>query len=205
MTSSLGTVIITGANGGLGSAFVKRFVEGNYPYYGIFTVRARNPSSSGTVENLVSSTTKGYDIVTLDLTSLDAVRNFAKEINHKVADRKIPPIRALVLNAALQQVKGMTFTTDGYETMFAVNYLANFLLVLLLLKSMDKDHGRIVFVSSFTHDPSHYMCAAFATDKIIFKDPEVMAKPVDEVKKGDDFRAGMRRYARTKLLLLMFM
>ena len=43
----------------------------------------------------------------------------------------------------------------------------------------------------------------FATDKIVFKSPEVMAHPQEE--KGDQWAYGMRRYGLSKLLMLMFM
>lgn len=33
-----------------------------------------------------------------------------------------------------------------------VNYLANFILCLLLLQSMDKKHGRILIVGSWSHE-----------------------------------------------------
>ncbi len=35
---------------------------------------------------------------------------------------------------------------------FQVNYLAHFLFTLLLLQSMDKTHGRIVVIGSWTHE-----------------------------------------------------
>lgn len=44
------------------------------------------------------------------------------------------------------------YSKEGFEETFAVNRLSHFLLVNLLLDRMDKD-GRIVFVSSGTHDP----------------------------------------------------
>ena len=94
---------------------------------------------------------------------------------------------------------------DGIETTFAINYLSNFILVLLLLKSMDTEKGRIVFVSSFTHDTSHYMNSAFVSDKLIYRDPELIAYPDYQDKKGEEWVQGMRRYALSKLLLIMFM
>jgi len=42
-----------------------------------------------------------------------------------------------------------------------------------------------------------YMNSYFAREKIIFKDPLAMAKPVDEEKKDDEVKSGMHRYART--------
>lgn len=41
---------------------------------------------------------------------------------------------------------------DGYEMSWQVNYLANFIFCLLVLQSMDKKAGRILIVSSSTHE-----------------------------------------------------
>lgn len=41
---------------------------------------------------------------------------------------------------------------DGYEMTWQVNYLANQLLVLMLLQSMDTTHGRIVIIGSWSHE-----------------------------------------------------
>jgi NAD(P)-dependent dehydrogenase (short-subunit alcohol dehydrogenase family) len=202
-----GTVIVTGANGGLGSAFVERLLQSKPSnQYGIFTVRGLTDQSSGTLEKLLSSSSFPHSIVPLDLTSLSAVREFAEDVNSRVTTVQIPQIRAVVLNAAWQTFDGkIHYTKDGIETTFAVDYLSNFLLVLLLLKSMDPEKGRIVFVSSFTHDTSHYMNSAFVSEKLIYRDPELIAHPDCEDKKGEEWVQGMRRYALSKMLLIMFM
>jgi NAD(P)-dependent dehydrogenase (short-subunit alcohol dehydrogenase family) len=200
-----GTVLITGANGGLGTAFVSKFLQSSSPYLGLFTVRSRSSESSSVLEKLVASSKHPHTIAAVDLSSLTAVRAFARNINEQVSSGQILPIRALVLNAAIQETKGQSYTTDGLETTFAVNYLGNFLLVLLLLKSMDQDNGRIVIVSSFTHDPERSYNRSFVTDKLVFRKPQLMARPETEDKPGDQFMAGMRRYALSKTLMLMFM
>jgi NAD(P)-dependent dehydrogenase (short-subunit alcohol dehydrogenase family) len=41
---------------------------------------------------------------------------------------------------------------DGYEMTWQVNYLANQLLVLMLLQSMDTTSGRIVIIGSWSHE-----------------------------------------------------
>ena len=41
---------------------------------------------------------------------------------------------------------------DGYEMTWQVNFLSNLLLALLLLQSMDKKHGRILIVGSWSHE-----------------------------------------------------
>lgn len=198
-----GTILITGANGGLATAFIDQLIETNLPYLGVFTVRGNSAQSSAALRKLVSNAYFPHSILTLDLDDLASVRNFAKDINSKVSGQKLPKIRALILNAAIQTFKGVTYTKDGIEMAFGVNYLANFLLILLLLESMDPEMGRIVIVSSFTHDPEYRYNSNFATDKIVFKSPEVMAHPQEE--KGDQWAYGMRRYGLSKLLMLMFM
>lgn len=42
-------------------------------------------------------------------------------------------------------------THDGYEMSWQVNYLSNLILVLMLLESMDKENGRIMIISSWSH------------------------------------------------------
>lgn len=41
---------------------------------------------------------------------------------------------------------------DGFEMSWQVNHLSNFVLVLLLLQSMDKKNGRILIVGSWSHE-----------------------------------------------------
>jgi NAD(P)-dependent dehydrogenase (short-subunit alcohol dehydrogenase family) len=43
-------------------------------------------------------------------------------------------------------------TEDGYEMTWQVNYLSNLVLALLLLRSMDKEKGRILIVGSWSHE-----------------------------------------------------
>jgi len=178
-TEPIGTVIIAGANGGLGSAFVERLLRSDFTnQYGIFTVRNLTAQSSGTLDGILSSSNLLHSIVPIDLTNLSAVRNFAQDVNSHVSTGQIPKIRALVLNAAWQTFDGtIHYTEGGIEATFAINHLSNYLLVLILLKSMDREKGRIVFVSSFTHDTSHYMNGAFVFDKLIFRDPDLVAHP----------------------------
>jgi NAD(P)-dependent dehydrogenase (short-subunit alcohol dehydrogenase family) len=108
MPSSTGTVLITGANGGLGSAFVSQFLKSPQAanHTGLFAVR--NPSTATTLEKVVSSTSNSHsrhEIISLDLSNLASVRAGAKAINERIASGALPPIRALVLNAAIQHTR----------------------------------------------------------------------------------------------------
>ncbi|KAF3483997.1 uncharacterized protein GIQ15_03321 [Arthroderma uncinatum] len=129
MGESRGTILVTGANGVLGSAVVREIVKSpSYcsSYYGLYTVRDSSSSSS----LHASRTSLGW-----------------------LASGKIPPIRALILNAGFQENFTQTSTEDGFDMTFQVNYLSHFLLTLLLLGSMDKEKGRILYIGSWVHDP----------------------------------------------------
>ncbi|KAH7327107.1 hypothetical protein BKA65DRAFT_62351 [Rhexocercosporidium sp. MPI-PUGE-AT-0058] len=216
MTSPLkGSVLITGANGGLGSAFVANFLNSPQAkeYRGLFTVR--NASTAHDLQAIVKKAPKDteFEVLPLDLGSLENVRTIAADVNERVANRTLEPIRALVLNAAYQDAgaeafKPQTFTKEGYEMAFGANYLANFVFVLDLLQSMDKEHGRIVFVSSWTHDaydpqnnsPPIYKGEEFKT---MFTSAQALSKGIEYT--DDAWAAGMRRYGASKLLGVMWM
>jgi NAD(P)-dependent dehydrogenase (short-subunit alcohol dehydrogenase family) len=151
-----GSIVLTGSNGGLGSAIVDQLI--NQPdlakdLFGLHTVR--NLQSAENVSKVLKkaeSMQHMHELVSLDLGSLDSVRTAAEDINERVASGYLPPIRALILNAGWQEQTSQTFTSDGFDMSFQANYLAHFLLTLLLLQSMDKERGRIVILGSWTHE-----------------------------------------------------
>jgi NAD(P)-dependent dehydrogenase (short-subunit alcohol dehydrogenase family) len=148
-------LLLTGGNGGLASAFVAQFLKSPYAAacHCVYTVR--DPAKALSLYSALKHAPKehNYEVGALDLTALENVRTFAANINKRVADGDLPLIKALVLHASIQIYGPSKFTSDGIESTLAVNYLANFLLVLLLLKSMDPEHGRIVHISSNSHAP----------------------------------------------------
>jgi NAD(P)-dependent dehydrogenase (short-subunit alcohol dehydrogenase family) len=156
MASPEGSIFVTGANGGLGSAILKHIAESSKyakSYHGIYTVR--NTERADTAKKALQkakSTGHTYELVPLDLSSLASTRKVAEDINKRVADGSIPPIRALILNAAWQEWTSHTMTEDGFDMTFQANHLSHFLLTLLLLKSMDKKNGRIVVLGSWSHE-----------------------------------------------------
>jgi NAD(P)-dependent dehydrogenase (short-subunit alcohol dehydrogenase family) len=141
-----------------------------------------------------------HDILALDLSNLDQICAFAKDINSRVSSGIIPPLRALILNAAFQETTRQTLTEDKRDMTFAVNYLANFLLVLLMLRSMDKEHGRIVFISSWSHNPTDPRTfGRSGMEKHLFTDTESFVYPKTKPLEGSI------RYGASKLCLLMMM
>ena len=88
--------------------------------------------------------------IPLDLTELDSVRAFATSVSERLGDI---PVDALVLNAGvvLPDVTGRT--VDGFETTFAVNHLAHYLMLRLLLPTL-ADGAIVVLTTSGTYDPA---------------------------------------------------
>lgn len=153
-----GTIVLTGANGGIGSAIVSRIRSSPElsSYHAIYTVRDASSSIPHHLDphqkSNTNTNTQTYDTISLELTDLTSVRTAAASINARVAAGEIPPIRALILNAGYNELNIQRFTDDGFATMFMANYLGHWLLVLLLLQSMDRDMGRIVVIGSKAHE-----------------------------------------------------
>ncbi|GIZ49980.1 hypothetical protein CKM354_001299500 [Cercospora kikuchii] len=204
-----GTILLTGASGGLSRGFIQQLFESNHceELFGLYTTR--DPSFCPDLVRLLDSAPAGhhYALEQLDLSSLDNVRKFAASVKARVASGFLPPIRAILINATVWQADGQKFSVDGLEMNFAANYLAHFLLVLLLLGSMDRECGRIVVTSSAAHDPYGPYSKTFVTEeehKTVFRNTEILARPELDTP-GDEARAGVRRYGMSKTLLIMFM
>lgn len=107
---STGSILVTGANGGLGTAIVSNILNSKKDLYGLYTVRnpARAPDLQRTLGH--ASSTHKYKILGLQLDDLTDIRKAAKSINARVSEGTIPPIRAIILNAAFQEHTTQTFT-----------------------------------------------------------------------------------------------
>ncbi|KAI0202435.1 putative short-chain dehydrogenase [Astrocystis sublimbata] len=212
-TASKGTILVTGANGALGSAIVQQIASKPEfaAYHGLYTVRdaAHAPALTAALEH---GPAYRHDILALELTDLDHVRQVAAGINARISAGEIPPIRALVLSAGFLDFGKQSWTKDGLDTTFAANYLGHWLLALLLLKSIDKEAGRIVIIGSQAHDPEDPRNARGGA----FNDPQYKTfisdtASFDAIAKGEwspasedaSFRGGYRRYGAAKLFLIM--
>ncbi|KAI0868546.1 putative short-chain dehydrogenase [Hypoxylon argillaceum] len=212
-TAPKGTILVTGANGALGSAIVQEIASKPEfsTYHGLYTVRDTTNAPS-LVAALKHGPAHQHDVVALDLTDLAHVRKVAEDVNARISAGEIPPIRALVLNAGFQDFGKQSWTKDGLDTTFAANYLGHWLLTLLLLKSIDKEAGRIVIIGSQGHDPDDPRNVRGGA----FNDPKYKtfisdATSFEAIAKGEwspatedaTFRGGFRRYGAAKLFLIM--
>lgn len=127
----------------------------------------------------------------LDLSRLASVRAFAQAMEETLAATQID---ALVLNAGTQFATNDRRTEDGFETTFAVNHLAHYLLLRQLLPKLA--HGAtVVITTSDTHDPKVNPLGAPSD-----LDPEVLAHPRPQ---GRTRFSGFRAYAASKLCNLL--
>ncbi|KAM4059743.1 short chain dehydrogenase [Hirsutella rhossiliensis] len=212
--SSKGCVLVTGANGGLGSAIVSHLLGAPdlaSGYTGIYTVR--KAAGASRLQSVLQGAPAAHrhETLELDLGSLASVRQTASQINRRVASGELPRIRALILNAGYQDQTSLAMSDDGFEMTWQVNFLVNFVLSLLLLQSMDEHEGRILIISSWAHDIEDkrngmggntvYQDPKWPT---LFPDVDALAKgrwstPEDEA----SWHSGFRRYGASKLCAIM--
>jgi light-dependent protochlorophyllide reductase len=141
------TAIITGGNSGLGYQTATCLAK-DQSWHVVLACRNLKRGSDAVRKIVAATGNDQVETLTLELASLASVRHFVSEL----AKTDRPPIAAILCNAGIQVVNGLILSEDGYEITFAVNHLAHFLLVNLLLPQLGEE-ARIIFVSSGTHDP----------------------------------------------------
>ncbi|CAM1506791.1 Fc.00g064320.m01.CDS01 [Cosmosporella sp. VM-42] len=212
MSYSQGSILVTGTNGGLGSAIVGHILKtpdlaSNYT--GVYTVR--KAAAATHLKKVLGSAPKSHkhEIVDLDLGSLASVKKTATEINRRVAAGELQPIRALVLNAGYQDHEDLNMTGDGFEASWQINFLSNMVLSLLLLQSMDKKGGRILVVCSWSHDINDDRNQTGGNDPYkgyttLFPSAEALAKGEwSTPQEAGGWLNGYRRYGASKLCAVM--
>jgi NAD(P)-dependent dehydrogenase (short-subunit alcohol dehydrogenase family) len=162
MSEAEGTIVVTGANGGLGSALAKTIASSPElaTCHGIYAVRDAQSAPNLSAALADGKASHPYDLLSLDLSKLETVRAAAETINARVEAGEMPPIRVLILNAGFQDFGKQVWTDNGLDMTFTANYLGHWLLTLLLLKSMDQESGRIVLVGSQAHESVASVCFA---------------------------------------------
>lgn len=216
-SSGKGTILITGANGSLGSKMASQIASTPElaAYHGLYAVRdAQNAPvlRSALAQPQQKQQQHAHDIISLDLTDLASVRAFAGIISKRVATGEIPPIRALILNAGYLEFTSQTWTAEGgFDMTFASNYLGHWLLTVLLLGSMDREEGRIVVVASEAHDPFNpkgkgsYGEARFQEFMRDGSIGEVAKGTWSSSAEDPSYNGGFRRYGASKFCQAMMM
>jgi len=136
--------MITGANSGIGKATALSIAEMGAVV--IMICRDKNRGESAQKEIINETGNKSVDLLICDLTSQESIYKLVENFK-----KKYQKLHVLINNAGVVKTN-RTLTIDGFETTFAVNYLAPFLLTNLLLDILKKNvPSRIVNVSSGIH------------------------------------------------------
>lgn len=141
-------VLITGATDGIGKqTAIDLATEG---FQVIIHGRSKEKCEVALEEIHQQTGSNLLSYVYADLSSLSQVNKLAEKILNNYSQLDV------LINNAGVYMKGRILTEDGYETTFAVNHLAHFLLTTLLLELLKKsDDGRIINVSSIAHQNAY--------------------------------------------------
>lgn len=179
------TIVMTGVTDGFGAVAAARLA-----------VRPRVRLLRGTRRPGSGAEDRATATARLDLASLDSVRVLAAQALEFLGGARLD---ALVLNAGIIGPDAQGRSADGFETTFAVNHLAHFLLLRLLQPSLAPG-GVVVLTSSGTHDPAlgaelvpprHAEAALLAHPEF---DPGLERRP---------HRAGQQAYTASKLCAVL--
>lgn len=138
------TVLITGANSGLGLEST-RMLAGRDARV---VMACRNPDKGEQARDEVRAAHPDalLDLMQVDLADLASVRDFAQEFRQHYGQLDVLMNNAGIMAPPLQHTK------DGFEMQFGVNHLAHFALTGLLLDQLETaPDPRIVLISSFAH------------------------------------------------------
>ncbi|QLY31981.1 SDR family NAD(P)-dependent oxidoreductase [Nocardia huaxiensis] len=182
----MSVIVMTGGTSGFGATAAERMRSSD----GVRLMLGARGAASGPQD------TPDGESVPLDLASLDSVRGFAATVTTLLGET---PIDALVLNAGLIRPTATDRTVDGFETTFAVNHLAHYLLARLLLPSL-ADQAIVVLTTSGTHDPA--TGSSLATPR--HADAQLLAYPDQDPEVDSRARkAGEHAYTASKLCAVL--
>ncbi|WP_040734030.1 SDR family NAD(P)-dependent oxidoreductase [Nocardia tenerifensis] len=184
---------MTGATGGFGRVAAERILRESPDTH--LVVAARETSGTRLAAELSAG---GYAVthVAVDLVDLRSVRSAAAEICRQIDKGRLPPLSGFVGNAGIQYTNALNESPDGFESTFAVNVLANHLLIRLLEDRLVAP-ARIVITVSDTHfgDFKHNMGMVPGP---VWQSPEVLAR-TGAFSEPDTTGAGRTAYSTSKL------
>ena len=171
------TILITGANTGIGLATAETFVKDGHHVI----LACRNPDKANQAKKQLDALGTGkVETITLDLNDLSQIAETAETLLGQ-----FEKIDVLVNNAGMMTPQ-LEATADGFEKQMGVNYLGAFLLTMKLLPLLkNAEQGRIIHLASMMH-----LLGKIDIDQ--FK--------ADQVKHYN----GVRSYANSKLANLLF-
>ncbi len=145
------SVLMTGATGGLGLEAAQRILHQCDDAHLIVLARSGGDRLPGALITGEAGVEPGrVSPIRADLSSLGSIRDATAEVARLVDSGAQPPLRTLVCNAGVQYTNDLTESADGHEATFAVNVLANHLIIRRLSEHLQRP-ARIVVTVSDTH------------------------------------------------------
>jgi NAD(P)-dependent dehydrogenase (short-subunit alcohol dehydrogenase family) len=188
------SILLTGPTRGLGRALVDVLAR-THPTPSLL-LAGRDPAA---VAAAVAAAGPAAAALPLDLADLRSVRAAAEAVVEQVGAGHRPPLTALVANAGVQIADRRHRSADGYELTFAVNVVAQHLLLRTLLPALAPG-AHVVLLGSGTHWGGRRSMGLVAAPR--WEDPADLARPG----RGDDADqpvAGQRAYATSKLAVVL--
>jgi NAD(P)-dependent dehydrogenase (short-subunit alcohol dehydrogenase family) len=167
---------VTGANSGIGKATALGLAQMGATIVMVCRDRAKGEEAQNEIKT--KSGNDAVDLMLADLSSRESIRQFAENFQQHYKQLHVLINNAGVVNLSRRE------TGDGLEMIFAVNYLAPFLLTNLLLDRLKANApARIVNVSSDSHQSGYIK--------------------MDDLQSEEKYRF-MRAYGQSKLALVLF-
>lgn len=144
------TVIVTGASSGVGLYTAKALADRGWHV----VMACRDADKGERVAREIGLPAESRTVLTLELSALSQVRDFVDRFH--ALER---PLDALVINAAVYQprLKAPARSADGFELSVAVNHLAHFLLVRMLLPDLaGRDGARLITLGTVTANSEEF-------------------------------------------------
>ncbi|KAG9310805.1 hypothetical protein JVU11DRAFT_8657 [Chiua virens] len=184
------TVLVVGANSGIGFEAAKHFARMN-PSKLILACRSETKGNAALAEIALDTGSKACELWTVDLADFSSVASFAERF-HRECDR----LDILVMNAAMAPTKYKE-TSDGWERTLQVNHLSTALLSLLLLPSLVATGKRFTSMSRLVIVASsvHYWLAVPEETKKSHNPIALLSNPTSPM---------ATRYTESKLLNVFF-
>jgi len=143
------TVVITGASSGVGLYAAKALGQRGWHV----VMACRDLAKAQKAAQTVGMSLDSYTIMSIDLASLESVRQFVQDF--RASGRSLD---ALVCNAAIYMplIKEPLRSPEGFELTVTTNHLGHFLLGNLMLedlKNSSSSEPRLVILGTVTHNP----------------------------------------------------
>jgi NAD(P)-dependent dehydrogenase (short-subunit alcohol dehydrogenase family) len=184
------TIVLTGVSRGLGRAAAERLIRARpHDHYVVLARNDADRLAAALAAAAGDARVVGY---TADLASLAETRRAASWIGGEIDAGHLARLGGYLGNAGLVLPTADTATVDGYETTFAVNVLAHYLLVRLLSDRFVAPAWIVLTASDVHFGQFRYTLGTVPAPR--WEAPQRLATP----RRGGP-QAGSRAYATSKL------